>query len=161
LSETKERRCLAVVRIRGTVSASHDVRETLKMLNLTRNNQTVLIDNRPSFLGSLKAARNFITWGEASKETVTMLLKNKGRLAGDKKLTEEYLQKNGYKSIQELAEAIFNCLVEYWKMPNVKPVFKLHPPTKGFKGKIKKSYGIGGELGYRGERINELIERML
>jgi large subunit ribosomal protein L30 len=37
----------------------------------------------------------------------------------------------------------------------------LHPPTKGFKGKIKKSYSAGGELGYRGEKINELIKRMV
>jgi len=34
----------------------------------------------------------------------------------------------------------------------MQPVFKLHPPTKGFKGKIKKGYSMGGELGYRGEK---------
>jgi large subunit ribosomal protein L30 len=40
-------------------------------------------------------------------------------------------------------------------------VFRLHPPSKGFKGKIKRGYGSGGELGYRGEKINELLRRML
>jgi large subunit ribosomal protein L30 len=159
--KTKERKCLAVVRIRGTIRASHDVRETLKMLNLTKNHQAVLIDNRPSFLGMLKTAQNFITWGEASKEIVTTLVKDRGRLAGNKKLTDEYLQKTGYKSLEELAEAIFSCLVDYWKLPNMQPVFRLHPPTKGFKGKIKKGYSMGGELGYRGEKINELVKRML
>ena len=159
--KTKERKCIAVVRIRGTIRASRDVRETLKMLNLTRNNQAVLIDNRPSFLGMIKTAQNFITWGEASKDIVTMLVKDRGKFAGNKKFTDEYLQKTGYKSLEELAEAVFNCLVEYWKLPNVQPVFKLHPPTKGFKGKIKKGYGMGGELGYRGEQINELVKRML
>jgi len=49
---------------------------------------------------------------------------------------------------------------EYQKLPNVQPVFKLPPPSKGFKGKTKKSYGAGGEAGYRGEKINELIKRM-
>lgn len=131
------------------------------MINLKRNNYAVLIDNRPSFLGMIKTAQNFITWGEISKETVDMLIKKKGRLAGNKKLTDDYAQKIGYKSLEELAEAIFNCRAGYWKLPNVQPVFKLHPPTKGFKGKIKKSYGMGGELGYRGEKINELIKRML
>jgi large subunit ribosomal protein L30 len=131
------------------------------MLRLTRNNYAVLIDNRPSFIGMLKAAQNFITWGEASKEIVHMLITKKGRLVGNKKLTEEYAQTAGFKSLTELAEAIFNCRVEYLKLPNVQPVFKLHPPTKGFKGKIKKSYGAGGELGYRGEKINELIKRMV
>lgn len=161
MTETKERKCICVVRVRGTISASRDVRETLKMLRLTRNNYAVLIDNRPSFIGMLKAAQNFITWGEASKEIVHMLITKKGRLVGNKKLTEEYAQTAGFKSLTELAEAIFNCRVEYLKLPNVQPVFKLHPPTKGFKGKIKKSYGAGGELGYRGEKINELIKRMV
>lgn len=131
------------------------------MLNLTRNNYAVLIDNRPSFLGMLKTAQNFLTWGEVSKETVAMLLEKRGRLAGNKKLTDIYAQKIGYKSLEELAEAIFNCKVEYWKLPDVQPFFKLHPPNKGFKGKIKKSYGAGGELGYRGDKINDLLKRMV
>jgi large subunit ribosomal protein L30 len=159
--KTVERRCLAVVRIRGTISASKEVRETLEMLNLTRNNYAILVDNRPSFIGMLKTAQSFITWGEASKETVYRLIKESGRLAGNKKLTDEYAQKIGYKSLEELAEAVASCRVEYWKLPNIKPVFRLHPPTKGFKEKIKKSYGMGGELGYRKEKINELIERMI
>jgi large subunit ribosomal protein L30 len=131
------------------------------MLRLTRNNYAVLIDDRPSFIGMLKAAQNFTTWGEVSKEIVHLLMTKKGRLAGNKKFTEEYAQTTSFKSLGELAEAIFNCRVEYWKLPNVQPVFKLHPPSKGFKGKIKKSYGAGGELGYRGEKINELIKRMV
>lgn len=131
------------------------------MLRLTRNNHAVLIDDRPSFLGMLKTAQNFITWGEASKEIVNMLIRERGRLAGNKKLTDEYAQKIGYKSLEELAEAVFSCSVEYWKLPNMQTVFKLHPPSKGFKGKIKKGYGMGGELGYRGEKINELIKRMV
>ncbi len=159
--EKKERKCIAVVRIRGTISAQREVRETLQMLRLTRNNYAVLIDDRPSFLGMLKTARDFITWGEASKETVDMLMKKKGKLVGNKKLTEEYVQKVGHKSLEELVEAVFSSRVEYWKLLNIQPVFKLHPPTKGFKGKIKRGYGFSGELGYRGEKINELIKRMI
>jgi large subunit ribosomal protein L30 len=143
------------------VRASRDVRETLRMLHLMRNNYAILINDRPSFIGMLKAAQNFITWGEATKEVVHMLITKKGRLVGNKKFTEEYTQTAGFKSLDELAEAIFNCNVEYLKLPNVQPVFRLHPPTKGFKGKIKRSYGASGELGYRGEKINELIKRMV
>ncbi len=131
------------------------------MLNLKRNNYAILIDNRPSFLGMLKTAQNFVTWGEVSKEIIAELLKKRGRLVGNKKLTDEYVQKLGFKSLDELAEAIFYCKVEYWKLPEVQPYFRLHPPTKGFKGKIKKGYGMGGELGYRGEKINDLLERMI
>lgn len=159
--ETKQLKCIAVVRVRGTVRGSMEARKTLEMLHLNRNNYAVLVDDRPSSAGMLRAAQNFTTWGEASKETVLMLLKERGRIAGNKKLTDEYLEKAGYRSIDELAEAILNCKVKYWKLLNIQPVFRLHPPTKGFKGKIKKSFKAGGELGYRGDKINELIKRML
>jgi large subunit ribosomal protein L30 len=91
---------------------------------------------------------------------VALLLQKRARLAGGKKLTDEYLQKIGYKSIDELADAIETCKVEFLKLPNMQPLFKLHPPRKGFKGKTKKSFRSGGEAGYRGEAINELIKRM-
>ena len=156
-----ERKCLAVVKVRGTISAQREARETLDMLHLARTNHAVLVDNRPSYMGMLYRVQNYVTWGEVSKETVALMLKKRGRLAGGKKLTNEAVEKLGYKSIEALAEAIANCKVEYQKLPNVQPVFKLHPPSKGFKGKTKKSFSAGGEAGYRGEKINELIKRMV
>jgi large subunit ribosomal protein L30 len=131
------------------------------MLHLTRNNHAVLIDDRPSYLGMIKAAQDYLTYGELSKESVASLIKKKGRLAGNKRLTDEYAQKVGHKSLEELADAVSSCRVEYWKLRGIQPVFRLHPPTKGFKGKIKKGFGSGGELGYRGENINQLLNRML
>jgi len=109
----------------------------------------------------LRAAQNYVTWGEVSKEVLNMLLRGRARLAGNKKLTEEYLQKSGYKSLEELADLLFKGQVEYWKLPNIQPVFRLHPPSKGFKRNVKKKIGSGGELGYRGEDINELVKRMI
>jgi large subunit ribosomal protein L30 len=155
-----ERKCFAVVKVRGTISALREARETLDMLRLDRTNNAVLIDNRPSYMGMLYRVQNYVTWGEVSKETVALLLKERGRFAGGKKLTDESVEKLGYKSIDKLADAIASCKVEFQKLPNVQPVFKLRPPSKGFKGKTKKSFSAGGEAGYRGEKINELIKRM-
>ena len=40
--------------------------------------------------------------------------------------------------------------------------FRLHPTVRGFGRKgIKKPFNSGGALGFRGEKINELIRRML
>lgn len=111
-------------------------------------------------MGMLYRVQNYVTWGEVSKETVVLLLKERGRLAGGKKLTDEAAEKLGYKSIDALADAIEGCKVEFQKLPNVQPIFKLRPPRKGFKGKTKKSFRAGGEAGYRGEKISELIKRM-
>ena len=155
-----ERKCFAVVKVRGTISAQREARETLELLRLAHTNHAILLDNRPSFMGMLYRVQNYVTWGEISKETLALMLQKRGRLSGGKKLTPEAVEKFGYKSIDDLAEAIADCKVEYQKLPNVRPVFKLHPPKKGFKGKIKKSYAAGGEAGYRGEAINDLIKRM-
>ncbi len=108
----------------------------------------------------LKRVHAYVTWGEVSKETVTLMLQKRGKLTGDKKLTDESIQKIGYKSIDELADAVVSCKAEQWKLPGMQPLFKLHPPSKGYKGKTKKGYKSGGEAGYRGEAINKLVQRM-
>lgn len=154
-------KCLAVVRIRGVVSASKEVRETLEMLNLKHTNHAALVDDRPSYSGMLNAVRNYVTFGEPSRDIVAALIEKKGRIEGDKKLTGEYAQKLGFKSLAELAEAIHSGRAEYWKLPNIQPYFRLRPPSKGYKGKTKRSYGSGGELGNRGNKIDDLLKRML
>jgi len=157
----KKQKCLVTVRVRGESDISQEIKDTLNMLRLTRNCHATLIDDRPAYTGMLHKVRNCVTWGEISKENVALLLKKRGRLVGDKKLTDEYAQELGYKSLDELAEAAYKVEVEYSCLPKVKPVFRLHPPKKGFKGKVKRSYAAGGVTGYRGEAINDLIKRMV
>jgi large subunit ribosomal protein L30 len=138
-----------------------EARETLELLRLTHTNHAVLIDSRPAYKGMLQRVNNYVTWGEPTKETVVSMLQKRGRLLGQKKLTEEYLTKAGYKSIDDLAEAIINCKVAYKNLPDVEPRFKLHPPSKGYKGQTKNAFKAGGEAGYRGAAINDLVKRMV
>lgn len=45
---------------------------------------------------------------------------------------------------------------------NIKPFYTLNPPKGGFERKgIKQPYNLGGALGNRKEKINELIKKML
>jgi large subunit ribosomal protein L30 len=157
----KGSKCLVAVRVRGSVNVRKDIEDTLRMLNLTRNCHATIIDDRPSYIGMLQKVQNQVTWGEASKDTILMLLKERGRLVGNKKITDEYVKKIGFESIDDLAEAIYNLRVEFNKLPGIKPVFRLHPPSKGYKGSVKKSWKSGGVTGYRGEAINDLIKRMI
>jgi len=161
VQKTEEYKCLVVVKIRGTVRAQKETRETLDFLHLTHTNHAVLIDGRAAYKGMLQRVNSYITYGEPTKETVTIMLQKRGRLVGDKKLTEEYVQKVGYKTIDELADAIVSCKVQFQKLPDIQPKFKLHPPSKGYKGKTKKGFKAGGEAGYRGEAINDLVKRMV
>jgi len=157
----EKRKCLLAVRVRGVSDISKEIKDTLNMLRLTRNCHATLIDDRPSYLGMLHKVQNYVTWGEISKENIGLLLKKRGRLVGDEKLTDHHAQELGYKSLGELTEATYKAEVEYSRLPNIKPVFRLHPPKKGFKGKVKRSYAAGGVTGYRGEAINDLLKRMV
>jgi len=48
------------------------------------------------------------------------------------------------------------------KRPTTKKFYSLHPPRGGFeKNGTKKSFIEKGSLGYRGEKINELVKKML
>ncbi len=159
--EKEKYKSLVAVKIRGTISAQREARETIEVLRLTHTNHAVLLDSRPAYKGMLKRVQSYVTWGEPTKETVALLLAERGKLCGGKPMTDEYAQTVGYKTLAELAGAIVDCKVEPWKLQGIQPLFKLRPPKKGFKGKTKKSFGAGGEAGYRGAAINELIKRMV
>jgi len=157
----QQRKCLAVVRVRGVSDILGKVKETMKMLHLEKNCHATLVDDRPSYLGMLQEAQSYLTWGEISKETLALLLEKRGRWLGNRKLSDEYAQKVGKKSLGELAEALFKGELEFRCLPEIKPVFRLHPPSKGFKGKVKRSYASGGVTGYRAEAINHLLKQMI
>jgi large subunit ribosomal protein L30 len=159
--QTETNKAIIVVKIRGEISARRESRETLALLHLKHTNHGIIIDNRPAFLGMLQRVQSYVTWGEASKELVTLMLKERGKLVGSKPLTEENVKTLGYESIDVLADAIYNCKVAQWKIEGMQPLFKLHPPKKGYKKKIKKSFRAGGEAGYRGEAINDIVKRMV
>ncbi len=157
----EQRKCLVAVRIRGLSDISQETKDTLMMLRLTRNCHATLLDDRPAYNGMLRKSQHCLTWGEVSQESIALLLKKRGRLVGDKKLTDEYAKELDYKSLDDLAEAIFKVDIEFSSLPELKPVFRLRPPKKGYKGKVKKSYAAGGEAGYRGDAINDLLKRMV
>jgi large subunit ribosomal protein L30 len=151
---------LAVVRIRSGINANTDVRDTLDLLGLTRVNHCVVVDDSGSNAGMLQKAKDYITWGEIKSETLEHMMKKRGRLVGDKRLTDDDVKsKSGFQSIKELAEAIVSGKASFGSLPGLKKVFRLHPPRKGFRS-TKRPFKDIGDLGYRGEKINELIVRM-
>jgi len=155
-----ERKSLLAIRIRGTINVPQRVEDTLRMLRIDRNNYATLLDDRPDYKGMLQKAKDWITWGEPSLETVSMILEERGEAPGCIKLSEEYLQELGFEGFSQLAEKLHSCELDINKIDGIKPFFRLHPPKKGFKRSVKRPYGNKGELGYRGEAINELARRM-
>jgi len=150
----------AVVRIRGRVGVRREVEDTLRMLRLKRVNNCVLVPENPSFKGMLEKAKDYITWGEINKETLVALLRKRLRLKGDKRVDEKILKEvTDFNSFEEFADALLEGKIRLKDFERLNPVFRLTPPSKGFKS--VKQHWPKGDLGYRGEAINELLERMI
>jgi len=163
-SEISKGNCIIAVRLRGEAGVATDVKATLNMLELRRKHNAVLMYNKPEILGMLKKAKDYITWGEADKEVLSMLFKKRCRPWGASELTAKYLKERlQVPSIERLAEMMERAEVPLGKLygAGIPPVFNLHPPKGGFKRSLKRSLGDGGELGYRGAEITSLISRMI
>jgi len=150
-----------VIRIRGTVNVNPDIKKTLELLNLTRVNHCVLIEENKVNKGMLQVVKDYVTWGELDKKVLSKLISSRGKLIGDKDLGSDYIKSaTSYADFDKLSTAIIDKKFNYKEIPNIKPIFRLNPPKKGYEG-IKRPYNKKGALGYRGKDINKLIERML
>ncbi len=138
---------LAVVLIRGMVNMTGSVKRTLALLNLTRKNHCVVIINNPVNLGMVKKVKDYVTWGPVTEETFKELVDKRGK-EYTARLTDSR-NKYSYRALDINGK-------------KYRPFFTLNPPKKGFGRKgIKVAFKVGGALGDRGDKINDLIKRMV
>lgn len=151
----------AVVRIRGSVGVDIRLKDTLRLLSLTRVNHLVLLAENTSTKKMIEKVQGYLTYGEVDEKVVEALLTKRARLPGNKKLTAEFLKEHGFKSFKELGNALMSGKKSL-KDLQIKKVFRLSPPRKGFERKgIKRSFKEGGSLGYRGKEINKIVMKMV
>ncbi len=153
----------AVIRVRGHVGVKKEILDTMKMLRLNKANHMVLLPDNPSTKGMLQICKDYVTWGEIDKKTLAKVLEGRGRLTGNKNIDKKAVKTitNGEaKDFESFAGSIMDGEVKLKALPDVKPVFRLHPPRKGYKS-VKHPFSTGGDLGYRGKEINDLIGRMI
>ena len=134
----------------------------MDLLRLYNKNHLVIIDKNETNIGMLKRIKDFVTWGEISEETFRELLNKRGRLPGNMLLTEQYLKEKTNMSNDEFTKEFFSKKIQLKQVPGLKTFFRLKPPIGGFESQgIKTPFSMGGSLGYRGEKINILIKKML
>jgi len=153
---------LVIVRIHGKHGLRKDIKDTFNMLRLYKKNYCILAANSANNLGMINKINDFVTWGEINSETLKLLLEKRGRLARKKRLTEIYVKEKIDCSLEEFINDIINFKKELKDLPGLKLFFRLSPPKGGFEhGGIKKQFVQGGASGYRKDRINDLIKRMV
>ncbi len=137
---------ICAIRIHGMVGLKKKINETLDKLRLRRKYSCVVLNPTKEQNEMIKKVRDFVAFGEINKETLIELIEkrgksiNKSKKINSEKMAEELINGKSYETL---------CL---------KPFFRLHPPRKGIKSKIHFPKGV---LGNHGEKINELVGRML
>jgi len=152
----------AILRVRGPIKVNVDIEHTMKLLRLTRVNHCVIYPEDKKIKGMLFKIRNMVTYGEITKETLKKMLVKRGFVYSDKgkllKFKEQYADE---KAIDKLVDDLISGKAKINDL-NLKPVFRLKPPTKGYDRKgIKKTFKEGGVLGYRADHINKLLLKMI
>lgn len=108
--------------------------------------------------------RGLVEVKQEVKDTLRMLnlqKKNACVILDDSPVIRGMLKKcENYLTYGEVDEETVKLLKE--KRPSAKKFFSLHPPRGGFERKgIKKPFNLKGALGYRGDKINVLIKKMI
>ncbi len=141
---------IAVVRIRGRRKVSPKITNTLRMLNLERNNNCVVIEDSPQNMGMLNVCRDYVAFGPLKEETLIALLNKRGEKGG--RMLNEIMED------EEIKSSAAKIMHEEKLRNFVDPVFRLHPPRKGYKT-VKKA-APEGDLGKR-ESMDSLLKRMM
>lgn len=139
---------IAVVRVRGFIKLKHEVQDTLHMMRLYNKNYCVILDDTSSNMGMIKRVKDFVTYGEIDSATYNELVMKRG---------EAYVEKSDSSGKMDLKN-------RYTEIDGKKynKFFRLTPPKKGYGRKgIKQPFSKSGALGYRGQKINDLIKRMI
>ena len=139
---------IAVIRVRGLIGVRHDIDNTLKKLRLYRKNNCVVIPKTGAYVGMVKKIKDYVTWGELDDDTYNSLT--------DKR-SEDYKGEGSDRK----GKIKYNKFMDIGGK-KIKKIFRLNSPKIGYGRKgIKVSFKNGGALDYRGDKINDLIKRMI
>ena len=79
---------IAIVRISGDVNLNGKIRETLNRLRIRRKYSCIVINPTPEQMGMINKVKDFVAFGEISKETFEKLVEKRGQLIDRKKKTD-------------------------------------------------------------------------
>lgn len=138
---------ILIIRISGLVDVSSDVNEALFRMRLRKKYTAVILKDNELNRKLLQKVRNYVAFGNITKEDLTMLIEKRGLPVDKKKKID----------VKKVVEGIDKHNLSDL---GVKPFFRLHPARGGIDTKLH--YGIRkGVLGDHKDKIAELMRRML
>ncbi|MBT4870613.1 MAG: 50S ribosomal protein L30 [Candidatus Diapherotrites archaeon] len=138
----------AIIRVRGSVNIKPKIKKTFELLNLASVNHMSIWPEEVANLKMLKKVENYATFGTISEKVLGEVITKKAKaLTGELDVKQAIKTLASGKTIKEAG--IKNC-------------FKLNSPKKGYERKgIKKPFSIGGALGNRKDKMDELVKKMM
>lgn len=161
-TNTDESTLMVVIRIRGAPGMRREILNTLKMLNLHKVNHATLLYTTPVVKGMIHKVKDYVAYGPVDSKTLQTLVQKRGRVTGNLILTDEWVRANSdYDGIANYLDNLIKGKTTIRGVKGFKPIFRLHPPSGGHRGTIKKAFNSGGTLGNWGNEINALVWRMM
>jgi len=154
---------LVAIRLDGTPGVRPPEESTLDSLRMKTKFSAVLLHDKPSIRGMLQRTKDHITWAEARREDIELLLSNRAKTPEGLGITDRFVkEKWKLAGLRELLSGLYSGKIplrNLWEK-GVKPVFRLHPPRGGFSKSSKRAVTTEGELGYRKDGLHELLAKM-
>ncbi len=141
---------IAIVRIRGVRNIKPEIKRTLELLRLSRPHHCVVVDLTPQTMGMIRLIGDYVAFGAVTQDTIEKLIVKRGE-KGAKNAPEVMKAPEIKAAAEKIAKGA--KVKEF-----VDPVFRLHPPRKGYRD-IKMQYPQG-DLGKRPD-MDDLLKRMM
>ncbi|CAL5000836.1 unnamed protein product [Urochloa decumbens] len=166
-AEALSSKLIFAIRIPGSVDLHPHIRKILRKLRLTKVLTGVFLKATELTLKRLLVIEPFITYGFPNLKNVKELIYKKGRGFLDKEpfpltsndLIEKALGDHGIICLEDLVHEIATVGPHFKDASKFLMPIKLKCPERRLQMK-KRPYKDGGDSGNRGDKINELIEKL-
>jgi len=71
--EKSGKEIVALIRIRGGIGLSHQVKKTFELLRLYKQNYCVILNKTETSMGMVNRVKDYITWGEINNDVLSKL----------------------------------------------------------------------------------------
>lgn len=164
----QEAKVFFVIRVLGTYGVAPKVRKILQLLRLLQINNGVFLRVNKATVNMLVRAAPYITWGAPSVKSISDLIYKRGyaRIHGQRipitsnEIVNKQLGVFNIKCVEDVIHEIATCGKQFKRVNTWLNVFKLNTPTGGWTAK-KINYVEGGDAGFRGDNINNLLAKMI
>ena len=158
-----------VIRIRGIIGVSPKVRKILQLLRLRQINNAVFVRLNAATIKMLRLVEPYIAYGTPNLKSVRELVYKRGygKVSGQRiPLSSNVVISTALGSanivcVEDIIHEIITSGDHFKEASNFLWPFKLNSPRKGFAGKKLNHYNEGGAYGYQGDKINQLIKKMI